>query len=452
MVGRMILFASVALVAAPATGQPPTGDGAAVQSAMPNPAAIALDAAARKDVVANLGAALRERYIFPDVGERTAARLDTALAAGEYDELTDPAVFAARLSADLSAVTSDRHLGIMAMASGPRLPPPGPMAMPGSEAGVARADILPGGIGYLEVIAFPGRAELKPVIDPIMTRLAESPALIVDLRRNIGGMPEGVAYLVSFMLPPGDPIPINSIMTRVPGTAELNRETFMSQPTPVRFGDRPVYVLTSGRTFSGGEELAYDLKALGRGVVVGERTGGGANPTGPVPLGNGLIAMIPVARAENAVTGTNWESRGVEPDIAASAADALAVALRQLGQDAVADIATASQDQVFAPRAGPLPGSEAGLRAILAGVTQEPADLSALVPSQADALRAQLPQIQGELRSLGAVASVRFLGPGLPAGDEFEVTFANGARVMTVILGPNGRLAGWHTRQGPPPG
>ena len=140
------------------------------------------------------------------------------------------------------------------------------------------------------------------------------------------------------------------------------------------------------------------------------------------------------------------------PDIAASAADALAVALRQLGQDAVADIATASQDQVFAPRAGPLPSSEAGLRAILAGVTQEPADLNALVPSQAEALRPQLPQIQSELRSLGAVASVRFLGPGLPAGDEFEVTFANGARVMTVILGPDGRLAGWHTRQGPPPG
>ena len=37
-------------------------------------------------------------------------------------------------------------------------------------------------------------------------------------------------------------------------------------------------MLTSGSTFSGGEELAYDLQQLGRATVVGERTRGGAHP------------------------------------------------------------------------------------------------------------------------------------------------------------------------------
>ncbi|RNF83078.1 hypothetical protein EER27_11195 [Lysobacter psychrotolerans] len=37
---------------------------------------------------------------------------------------------------------------------------------------------------------------------------------------------------------------------------------------------RPVYVLTSKQTFSGGEECAYDLKTQKRASLVGETTGG----------------------------------------------------------------------------------------------------------------------------------------------------------------------------------
>ena len=39
---------------------------------------------------------------------------------------------------------------------------------------------------------------------------------------------------------------------------------------------KPLFVLTSKGTFSGGEEFAYDVKAFERGLVVGETTGGGA--------------------------------------------------------------------------------------------------------------------------------------------------------------------------------
>ncbi len=36
---------------------------------------------------------------------------------------------------------------------------------------------------------------------------------------------------------------------------------------------------------------------------------------------------LPVARAVNPITGSNWESVGVQPDIPAQASDALEVAL-----------------------------------------------------------------------------------------------------------------------------
>ncbi len=424
-------------------------DGATVAPGSPGPRPIALDAAARRDVVGNLATALRQRYVFPDIGGQAAARIDAALAAGEYDMLADQAAFAARLDADVGAIAHDKHLAIGSM-SGPPPRPSGATAMPRSEAGVVRADMLAGGIGYVEVVAFPRRVGFKPVIDPVMTSLADSTALIIDLRRNVGGMPEGVAYLVSFLLPPGDPVHINDIVTRVAGTNEVTRETFSSEPTPVSFAGRPVYVLTSSRTFSGGEGFAYDVKSLGRGVLVGEQTGGGANPTGPVALGNGLVASIPMARAENAVTKSNWEGHGVEPDVAVPAADALGVALQRLGQQAVTDSAAASQRQVFGPRTAPLPGSEAALRAIVAGVTSDPPDLSAMGAQQADMLRPQLPMLQSQLRPLGEIKSIRFVGPGVPAGDAFDVTFANGALRMTVMLGPDGLINGWLTGPGGP--
>jgi C-terminal processing protease CtpA/Prc len=94
-------------------------------------------------------------------------------------------------------------------------------------------------------------------------------------------------------------------------------------------GTKPVYVLTSPRTFSGAEELAYDLQQLGRAVVVGERTGGGAHPRRGFRVHPHLEATIPTGRAINPVSGTNWELVGVTPDLEVPADEALVHAHRE---------------------------------------------------------------------------------------------------------------------------
>ena len=96
-------------------------------AALPAPVAASLDATARQAVVTQLGTALRDRYVFPDVGEQVAATIDAALAAGEYDGL-DHAAFAARLHADVAAIAHDKHLNI-GWQGGP--PPPGAGPSPG---------------------------------------------------------------------------------------------------------------------------------------------------------------------------------------------------------------------------------------------------------------------------------------------------------------------------------
>ncbi|MFJ1546169.1 hypothetical protein [Streptomyces sp. NPDC088246] len=72
----------------------------------------------------------------------------------------------------------------------------------------------------------------------------------------------------------------------------------------------------------GTEELTYDLQQLGRAVVVGEPTGGGAHPREGWTVHPHLEATIPAGCPVNPVSGTNWEGTGVQPDILRPTADA----------------------------------------------------------------------------------------------------------------------------------
>jgi C-terminal processing protease CtpA/Prc len=93
-----------------------------------------------------------------------------------------------------------------------------------------------------------------------------------------------------------------------------------------RYLERPVYVLTSRHSFSAAEEFAYDLQVLKRATIVGEATGGGANPGTMYRFMNDYQFFVPQARAINATTKTNWDGAGVKPDIPAPADRALQVA------------------------------------------------------------------------------------------------------------------------------
>src|SRR5215203_1529242 len=93
-----------------------------------------------------------------------------------------------------------------------------------------------------------------------------------------------------------------------------------------RYLNKDVYVLTSKRTFSGAEEFTYNLKNLKRATIIGETTGGGAHPGGVVRLNEHFGAFVPIGRAINPISKTNWEGTGVEPDIKAPKEQALKIA------------------------------------------------------------------------------------------------------------------------------
>lgn len=425
----------------------------AVQAAPVPPRAAApantIDSNVRHDVVAKLSEALRNKYIFPDVGEKAAEKINAALNAGAYDSLSDPSAFAARLSSDVAAVAHDKHLTIDSADGPPPGPSSGPDSLPRAEAGITRADKLAGGVGYIEVIGFPPLPAFKPALDKAMSALKGSRALIIDDRRNHGGSPASVDYFVSFLVSPKKSVEINDIVSRTPNTNTFTRERFSNQPTPVSFAGIPVYVLTSSETFSGGEELAYDVQTHKLGKIVGQITGGGSNPTGPVDLGHEFMARIPFGRAENPITKTNWEGRGVQPDIAVRAADALKAALTRLGGNPLPGIETASLDRVFAPRSTPLPGSEAIARKFVAGAVSGNLDYASMTPDFANLNREHLAMLRQTFSPLGELRSTKFEGPGMAGGDEYRMSFTNGAMIVDVMVNPDGKLAGAMMRPAP---
>ena len=295
---------------------------------------VPVDAGTQHAVVAELARQLQSNYVFPDVATKIARSLRAKDAAGGYAKATDAETFAKALGDDLRSVGKDLHFQV-AYEPGFGQHAQDSHAVPSHEdAERMRKDVasfgygidsvrrLPGNVGYMEVRGFPPAEFVGDAVTSAMKLLTGTDALILDLRRNGGGEPDGVAYLLSHFFAEGDLRHLNDIYSRTDNTT---RQYWTNPAVTVRY-EKPIYVLTSKRTFSGGEEAAYDLQTQKRATLVGEITGGGANPGEGYSLTHGFAAFIPNGRSINPITKTNWEHVGVKPDVVVPAADAQNVA------------------------------------------------------------------------------------------------------------------------------
>ncbi|MDH6114475.1 hypothetical protein P3T36_000875 [Kitasatospora sp. MAP12-15] len=285
-----------------------------------------------------------ELYVFPEVAESITALLDRRLAEGHYHQAEGAEELGRLVTEDLQSVNGDRHLRLKFH---PRPIPDGKDGAVLAEleragdlslGGVPRIERLAGGVALLELapIILPLAMSAEP-LTAALTLVARAEALIIDLRACVGGHPHTVSLICSYLL--DRPTHLNTLYDR----EDDDYTQFWSLPhvPGARFGgEKPLYLLTSRSTFSGGEELTYDLQQLGRAVVVGERTGGGANPRQGFTVHPHLEATIPSARSINPVSGTNWEGTGITPDVETAPADALAVAYRA----ALAEVARRGAD------------------------------------------------------------------------------------------------------------
>ena len=298
----------------------------------PAAAPATVDAALRTQVIDGAIGHLQKAYIFAEVAENMTAALRAKAAKNEYDSITAPRDFAERLTRDLQEVSRDKHLRIVFNPDG--LPSRGgtPTAEDRARAlaeerrrnfGFEKIERLDGNVGYLSLRGFSGTPEARDAAVAAMNFLADTDALIFDLRRNGGGSPFMIGILSSYLF--DEVVHLNDFYIR---ETDTRRQFFTTADVQGRrYGkEKPVYVLTSSRTFSAAEEFTYNLKNLKRSTTVGETTGGGAHPGGVRKITDHFGIWLPNGRAINPITKTNWEGTGIEPDIKTEAGQALQAA------------------------------------------------------------------------------------------------------------------------------
>ena len=300
-------------------------------------ALLAVDAATREEVIDAAATALRDRYVFPGPGNEAATAIQDHLDNGDYAALDQGLDFAERLTDDLQEVTDDRHLRLVfhppvPPGQTPHQPPDAPPP-PGAAAphGLSRVDTIEDDVGLIAIREFaPPNQDTVSAVAEAMGQVADTDALVFDLRDTLGGSPGTVALWCSYLLGP-EPVDLDTFRGR-DGEVQQRLTTRPDVDGP-RYTDREVFLLTSQDTFSGGEHFAYDLKHLDRATIVGQTTAGAANVIRPTPLTDTFDLALPETRPVNAVTGTNWEGTGVTPHITVPAEQALETAVAEIGRD-----------------------------------------------------------------------------------------------------------------------
>ena len=301
---------------------------------------------ARQRVLHSLADRLEMAYLFPDEGAKYAQHLRsreiTVEEAGQA-----PEDFAKIITAELQAIHPDAHLRLEAAQSGPGGP-----GGPGGEPPAANMVTHHfAGTAYLRLDAMWGADHIMTALDDFVTASAEAKTLIIDLRKNRGGGLREMDLLFSHLFSEptdlvvmelrkviyesdGMPFGEAASMRRIEAPEKLVRMMHSAAPAQAPLlTDLDVLVLTSPTTASAAEHLALSLQRTGRAMVIGEPSRGAAHFGGLLPTGNGFRAFIPAGRTYDPDTGASWEGKGIAPDLASSAEDALDIALERAGHD-----------------------------------------------------------------------------------------------------------------------
>lgn len=274
----------------------------------------------QQEIITRINQLIKDKYVFPAITKELVNQLEDKLATGHYAQISSQSEFAESLTTELHHISGDQHL--MVVYDPKRIRAMQRAATP-IEArieqerqlnfGFHKVERLKGNVGYLDLRRFADPKYAGETAAAAMRFLAESDAVIIDLRHNGGGNPNMVQFLCSYFFESDRPIHLNSIYSR---SADTTWEYWTLPFVPgKRLSDVDLYILTSGHTFSGAEEFAYNMSALERATVIGESTAGGANPAGIEIIDDEFYITVPHGTPTNPLTGDNWEAKGVEPHL-----------------------------------------------------------------------------------------------------------------------------------------
>lgn len=275
----------------------------------------------KEDAIQKLSELMNDYYVFPEIAKATETHLKKQYKAGFFNQFDNNKSFAEALTKSVQSINKDKHMRIrvnrpfVAPSNSPeRLIEERLTQMDRSRRqnyGFNTAQVLEGNVGYLDLRGFAGLENAKATADAAMKLLSRTDAVIFDLSKNGGGSPRMVQYLCSFFF--DQKVHLNSLYWR---EGDRTDEFWtLDDVGGKKMADVPLFIITSNRTFSAAEEFSYNMQTQKRATLVGQTSGGGANPGGTRPINEKLSVFIPTGKAVNPITNTNWEGVGVIPEV-----------------------------------------------------------------------------------------------------------------------------------------
>ncbi|MET7258724.1 S41 family peptidase [Dyadobacter fermentans] len=267
-----------------------------------------------KAVTDSVAALIEAHYVDKTAGARISSEFRNLAASGRYARFGKKETLSEEISGDLRKISNDGHLyvqGKKAVADDVNWEQIEQEAEKKYNYGFTHVEIRDDNIAYIRIKEFMHPKRSMQTAVAAMKLVENSDNLIIDLRGNGGGYPGIMEYVLNHYFE-GEPIELSTTRS----SKGENHVIFTSDLIygKLRVGT-PLYVLIDEKTASAAEYFAYTLQAFKKAVIVGRRSAGGANRNEYFDLPAGLRMSISVASPVNAITKTNWEGKGVIPDV-----------------------------------------------------------------------------------------------------------------------------------------
>ncbi|WP_298739654.1 S41 family peptidase [uncultured Chitinophaga sp.] len=275
----------------------------------------------KDSAVNNIAALIKEHYVFKEKGKQIATDLLQQYRRGALDKAGNWQVFDSLVTGIIKTSGKDGHLYV-------RYDPPTVKSLQVPEDSTAEQEdlflhgpdarnrnygfrevkILDHNIGYIKVDEINISVKSLPVLYAAMQLVANTRALVIDLRDNGGGGSDIGPVFESFFLPANKVLlevkGRNSILESVKTVGWLTQEKYK----------QPLYILVNKNTASAAEAFAFTLQAQRRAVIIGQPSAGGAHMNSWYPVNDEIYVSVSTAAPVLPGTEVSWEGKGVQPD------------------------------------------------------------------------------------------------------------------------------------------
>ncbi|WP_096187206.1 S41 family peptidase [Evansella halocellulosilytica] len=274
-----------------------------------------------KEIIQKAIALIDEHYVFQEKKAEIIDRMKGKMDQGTYGNCSNDDALAKALTTDLVEISEDKHLYVKAIQEKETIGKERVDEWMKKEKedernenfGFIEVKVMDGNVGYLRISQFMNPDRGIDTANAAMKLIENAAATVIDVRNNGGGY-GGLAEYVSSYFFPDEPKLLSTTVFK-----EKEMTSFQTFTHPFVVGKRrlnhQLYIIVNEKTASAAEYFAYVLQANKKAVIVGGTSAGAANRNTYFALSDKLRISISTGTPIIEATGTNWEGKGVIPDL-----------------------------------------------------------------------------------------------------------------------------------------